>query len=421
MTSRKVGYRLAYAMDGTQMQLSAWLDRGRAAVRLWLIAASRRLSLRARFMLGFALAAAPLIIGLALVATSAGHGAQTTANLRRYALIGLGVGVLVGAIAAWRLSLVVIRPVRQAVAVLRQAAEGNFRPRLVGTRRTDEFGEMARALNTMLDSAADAFFAVGSGVHTLTATSQKLRQTAGQLGSSADNASDQSTKVSFAADQVSLSVVSAAAGSEQMETAIRDIADNAAQAAGIAAEAAATAERANGTVAKLGESSAEIGNILKVITSIAEQTNLLALNATIEAARAGDAGKGFAVVASEVKDLALATARATDDIAAMIATIQADAAEAVTMIRDIGEVVGRINDFQATIAGAVEEQTASTNEMTRSIADAASASGDIAATIVNVAAAALATASSVDDTQEASVDVNRMADELSAVVGRFRY
>jgi methyl-accepting chemotaxis protein len=403
--------------------MAAWLDRWRSTVRRWLIAVGRRLSLRVRFFLGLTATAAPLIIGLALIAGLAG-GDQTagqTADLRRYALIALVVGLVVGMLVAWRLALVVIRPVRQAVAVLSQAAEGNFRPRLVGTRRVDEFGEMARALNTMLDNAADALFAVGAGVQTLTSTSQKLRQTAGQLGSSADHASDQSTKVSFAADQVSLSVVSAAAGSEQMETAIRDIADNAAQAASIAAEAAATAERANGTVAKLGESSAEIGNILKVITSIAQQTNLLALNATIEAARAGDAGKGFAVVASEVKDLALATARSTDDIAHMIAAIQADAAEAVAMIRDIGAVVDRINDFQSTIAGAVEEQTASTNEMTRSIADAASASGDIAATIVNVAAAALATASSVDDTQEASVDVNRTADELAAVVGRFRY
>ncbi len=78
------------------------------------------------------------------------------------------------------------------------------------------------------------------------------------------------------------------------------------------------------TVSKLGASSREIGDVVKVITSIAEQTNLLALNATIEAARAGEAGKGFAVVAGEVKDLAQATAKATEDISRRIETIQGD-------------------------------------------------------------------------------------------------
>jgi len=403
------------------MRMPRWLDRSYTTARLLLLRVSRRLSLRARFALGFAGAAVPFIVGLLLVISSAGHSSSDVQGLRNEALIALVVGVALGGTLAWRLAITAIRPVHQAVAVLKQAADGNFRPRLAGSKRSDEFGEMARALNTMLDNAADAFFAVGTGVHTLSATSEKLRDTAGRLSSTADRASDQSTLVSYAADQVSMSVVSAATGSEQMEVAIRDIADNAARAASIAAEAAGTVERANGTVAKLGESSAEIGNVLKVITSIAQQTNLLALNATIEAARAGDAGKGFAVVAGEVKDLAHATARATDDIAAMIAAIQADAGEAVAMIRDIGTVVDRINDFQSTIAGAVEEQTASSNEMTRSIAEAASASGDIASTIVSVAAAALSTASSVGDTQEASVDVHRTADELSNVVGRFRY
>jgi methyl-accepting chemotaxis protein len=398
------------------MRMPLWLDRPLSTARLLFLGVSRRLSLRARFTLGFAGAAVPFVVGL-LLAYSSAH----SHTVRRVLVTSLVVGLVLGGIVAWRLALAAIRPVHQAVVVLQQAADGNLRPRLAGSKRSDEYGEMARALNTMLDNAADAFFAVGVGVHTLSSTSEKLRGTAGRLSSSAENASDQSTLVSYAADQVSLSVVSAATGSEQMETAIRDIADNAARAASIAAEAAGTADRANGTVAKLGESSAEIGNVLKVITSIAQQTNLLALNATIEAARAGDAGKGFAVVAGEVKDLAHATARATDDIAKMIAAIQSDAAEAVAMIRDIGLVVEKINDFQSTIAGAVEEQTASSNEMTRSIAEAASASGEIASTIVSVAAAALSTASSVGDTQEASVDVHRTADELAAVVGRFRY
>ena len=69
--------------------------------------------------------------------------------------------------------------------------------------------------------------------------------------------------------------------------------------------------------------------MVELINSIASQTNLLALNATIEAARAGEAGKGFAVVASEVKALANQTAKATEDIAAQVANIQAATGEAV--------------------------------------------------------------------------------------------
>jgi methyl-accepting chemotaxis protein len=379
---------------------------------------TRRLSVRARIMAGFAAATLPFVAGLIFAYADAGGSA---ADLRGAVVASLLVGAVACIVVTWRLGLAAVRPVRQAIEVLKQAADGDLRPRLAGSRRVDEFGELARALNLMLDNAAEAFFAVGSRVRALSTTSTKLAGTAQRLASSAENTSVQSTDVSYAADQVSNNIITVATGSAQMEGAIRDIADNATRASSIAAEAAATATRANVTVAKLGDSSAEIGNVLKVITSIARQTNLLALNATIEAARAGDAGKGFAVVAGEVKALAQATASATDDIAKMIAAIQSDAGEAVTMIRDIGGVVERINDFQATIASAVEEQTASSNEMTRSIGDAAQASGRIASTIVGVAAAALSTTTSVTDTTQASIDVRRTADEIGDVVGRFAY
>ena len=130
-----------------------------------------------------------------------------------------------------------------------------------------------------------------------------------------------------------------AAGSEEMGASIREIAQNATEAARVAAQAVEVADATNATVAKLGESSAEIGNVVKVITSIAEQTNLLALNATIEAARAGEAGKGFAVVANEVKDLAQETARATEDITRRVEAIQADTGGAVEAIGEIAAII----------------------------------------------------------------------------------
>lgn len=58
--------------------------------------------------------------------------------------------------------------------------------------------------------------------------------------------------------------------------------------------------------------------LVKVITSIARQTTLLALNAEIEAARAGAAGLGFAAVATEVRNLAVRSAQAAEDISDQI-------------------------------------------------------------------------------------------------------
>jgi methyl-accepting chemotaxis protein len=205
-----------------------------------------------------------------------------------------------------------------------------------------------------------------------------------------------------------------------MESAIREIAHNATEAARVAGQAVAVAENTTRTVGKLGDSSQEIATVIKLINGIAEQTNLLALNATIEAARAGEAGKGFAVVASEVKELAQETARATEDISQRVEAIQADTAGAVEAISQISSVIGEINDFQATIAAAVEEQTATTNEMNRNVAEAASGTQGIAAAISGLAAGTQETNQRVSDAQAASADLARMSGELQEAVARFK-
>ncbi|WP_433825234.1 GAF domain-containing protein [Actinoplanes sp. CA-015351] len=152
------------------------------------------------------------------------------------------------------------------------------------------------------------------------------------------------------------------AGSDLVSS-IQEVERNVVQATVVAGQATSVTSAANSMVGRLAASSTKIGDVVKVITSIAGQTNLLALNATIEAARAGEAGLGFAVVATEVKDLAQSTARATQDVTALITAIQTDAENVVESLAAIGAIVDQINQTQTMISSVLAEQAVTTREM----------------------------------------------------------
>lgn len=283
------------------------------------------------------------------------------------------------------------------------------------------YSELMSSVNDMFEVFRATMENVGRMSEPLTQAAAELSRVAQEMGSSAEQTASQANMVSAGSEQVSRNIQTVATAADEMGASIREIAKNTADATKVATAAVHSAEETNVTIGKLGQSSAEIGQVIKVITSIAQQTNLLALNATIEAARAGEAGKGFAVVANEVKELAKETAKATEDISQKIEAIQTDTKGAVAAIEQIGSVIGQINDIQNTVASAVEEQSVTTNEITRNLTEAAKGGADISHSIAGVAEAARTTTGGAGQTQKSAESLEKLAEELQALMGRFRY
>ena len=284
----------------------------------------------------------------------------------------------------------------------------------------DEVGQMARALDQAQASVRDVITSMSQSATAVAHAAEEMTSTSQTMAASAQASAGEANEVSAAAGLVSDNVHDIAKGAEEMGAAIREISHNANEAAQVAGKAVAIARSTTSQVGRLGESSAEIATVVAMITSIAEQTNLLALNATIEAARAGESGKGFAVVASEVKDLARATAQATEDIANRVMTIQGDTAGAVSAIGEITSVIEEINNYQAVIASAVEEQSATAAEMNRSVTALSDGAGGMATNIAGIASASLVTTEGISQSQAAVVELSTMAQELRRLVQQFR-
>ncbi len=356
--------------------------------------------------------------------------------LRNATLIG-GVVLLLVVIGVILISTsrLVTRPMTRVADVISHLQKGNFDIAIPYLNRSDEIGAIAKALESFKEASegmqkaerekreaeqhasetrnrtrmqmADQFEkSVGSIVVHVTGSAENMEKVSHRMRNAADESSRQAAVVAAAATEASTNVQTVASASEELSASIQEISAQVSRSSQIAGNAVDEASRANTMVTGLAEAAERIGEVVSLINDIAAQTNLLALNATIEAARAGEAGKGFAVVAQEVKNLANQTAKATDEIAQQIGSIQSETHNTVGAIEKVTQTISGINEITAAIAAAVEEQGAATAEISGNVQQAAAGTNEVSSSIGIVR-------NTADETGDAAVNVQDDATELA--------
>ena len=389
--------------------------------------------------------------------------AAREATSLRYTMVGVvGAGTLLTLLLFHSIRTDIVRVARQQLDCLQRIAKGDHNIVVPHRGRNDEYGELGEVIEDIrlatiqfqrmakerekrasreleeqtrlqlqqeeareerertLRALADRFEnTVGEVVGTVASASSQLQSTATSMAASAQQASDRTADVATSMEEANAGATAAATASDEFAMSIGEISRQAASSAELARKATLSAGEADATISALAESAEQIGQVVELIQTIAQRTNLLALNASIEAARGGEAGRGFAVVASEVKELAMQTSRATEQVAGQIRAMQDTTGNSVKALRSIASEVAQLESTAVSIASAVDQQSVAGNDLARSIDLAARGTEQVSGHIKEVRELSISTGSAASQVLSSATALELQASTLREQVNGF--
>ncbi|WP_148864246.1 methyl-accepting chemotaxis protein [Marinobacter fonticola] len=349
-------------------------------------------------------------------------------------IVGAAIAaVLIATVLGWILTRHITQPIRQTVEIANKVASGDLTVD-ASSNRTDEFGQLLSAFDTMITSLRALIGEISTGSNSIASASEEMSIVTHQTSAAVNNQKDKTDQVATAMNEMVATVSEVAKSAEAAFESANTATDRSTQGESAVRETLSYVselkqqiDNVMGQLNSLQSETHNIGSILDVIKAVAEQTNLLALNAAIEAARAGEHGRGFAVVADEVRSLARRTQSSAGEIESLINNLVASAESSSTsmerstslaertlqsaettqeIIRDVVQSVEDIRQYNSQIATAAEQQASVAEDINRNVTDIRE-EGD-------------QTASATEQVSASSNELARLAGGLKNQVARFR-